>query len=141
MRLVKYLNKYRTLKDIKEYVEVAKLYIKKVDRKYERYIIEKINDLENYSNNAYKMPPVVLHEEFDRIYKSFKKNTKEKKEWALITQIQTKENKAIHSLKMKNARKSDRQQQLKNLLVNTVNLTNLLKQQIKIFKKKGIYGC
>jgi hypothetical protein len=42
---------------------------------------------------------------------------------------------------MKNARKSDRQQELKNLLVNTVNLTNLLKEQIKIFKKKGIYGC
>jgi len=28
---------------------------------------------------------------------------------------------------MKNARKADRQQELKNLLVNTVNLTNLLK--------------
>lgn len=52
-----------------------------------------------------------------------------------------KENKAVHSLKMKNARKADRQQELKNLLVNTVNLTNLLKEQIKIFKKKGIYGC
>jgi hypothetical protein len=52
-----------------------------------------------------------------------------------------KENKAVHSLKVKNARKADRQQELKNLLVNTVNLTNLLKEQIKIFKKKGIYGC
>lgn len=79
--------------------------------------------------------------EFDRIYKSFKKNTKEKKEWAMTSDPMEKENKAVHSLKMKNARKADRQQELKNLLVNTVNLTNLLKEQIKIFKKKGIYGC
>lgn len=48
--------------------------------------------------------------EFDRIYKSFKKNTKEKKEWAVVSQNESKENKAVHSLKMKNARKSDRQQ-------------------------------
>ncbi len=41
---------------------------------------------------------------------------------------------------MKNARKADSQHELKNLLVNTVNLTNLLKEQIRIFKKKGIYG-
>jgi hypothetical protein len=78
--------------------------------------------------------------EFDRIYKSFKKNTKEKKEWAVNCHSVEKENKAVHSLKMKNARKADRQQELKNLLVNTVNLTNLLKEQIKIFKRKGIYG-
>ena len=59
----------------------------------------------------------------------------------MVSDLETKENKGVHSLKMKNARKGDRQQELKNLLVNTVNLTNLLKEQIKIFKKKGIYGC
>lgn len=40
----------------------------------------------------------------------------------------------------KNQKKEERQQELKNLLMNTVNLTKLLEEQIKIFKMKGIYG-
>ena len=40
----------------------------------------------------------------------------------------------------KNQKKEERQQELKNLLINTVNLTKLLEEQIKIFKMKGIYG-
>lgn len=50
--------------------------------------------------------------EFDRVYKSFKKNTKDKKDWVQQTNNDNdaKEDKAIHSLKMKNARKADRQQ-------------------------------
>ena len=47
--------------------------------------------------------------EFDRIYKSFKKNTKEKKEW-VQGEGEGKENgQQVHSLKMKNARKADKQ--------------------------------
>lgn len=46
-----------------------------------------------------------------------------------------------HAAVSKNKKKEERQQELKNLLVNTVNLTKLLEEQIKIFKMKGIYGC
>lgn len=45
------------------------------------------------------------------------------------------------STQSKNQKKEERQQELKTLLINTVNLTRLLEEQIKIFKMKGIYGC
>lgn len=59
----------------------------------------------------------------------------------MLPQNTPKQNDELQILKNRNNQKSERQQELKNLLVNTVNLTNLLKEQIKIFKMKGIYGC
>lgn len=79
--------------------------------------------------------------EFDTIYKNYKKTTKQNKEWTVThtTHLQ-KGSDELHKMKNKTFQKSQRQQQLKNLLVGTVNLTNLLKEQIKIFKEKGILG-
>jgi hypothetical protein len=68
MRLVKYLNKFKTLKDIKEYIDIANKYVKKVDENDERYLMRKIEDLDNYYKNAYKMEPLELHEKFETIY-------------------------------------------------------------------------
>lgn len=68
MRLVKYLNKFKTLKDIKEYIDIANKYFKKVDEDDERYLMRKIDDLDNYCKNAYKMDPLELHEKFETIY-------------------------------------------------------------------------
>jgi hypothetical protein len=79
--------------------------------------------------------------EFDTVYKNFKKTAKENKEWSCQPQNTPKSGDELQNLKNRNSQKSERQQELKNLLVNTVNLTNLLKEQIKIFKMKGIYGC
>ena len=79
--------------------------------------------------------------EFDTIYKNFKKSTKENKEWAVVQQQHPqKVQDELQALKNRNSQKAERQQELKNLLVGTVNLTNLLKEQIKIFKEKGILG-
>jgi hypothetical protein len=91
--------------------------------------------------NYNKFEKEISLNEFDTIYKNFKKSTKENKEWAVPPQgVQRSMADEMHALKSKNLQKSERQQELKNLLVGTVNLTNLLKEQIKIFKEKGILG-
>lgn len=79
----------------------------------------------------------------------FKKSTKENKQWERpmsMKLLQSNHNDYLSNTLQstgisKNQKKEDRQKELKNLLDNTVKLTKLLQEQIKILKMKGIYGC
>lgn len=78
--------------------------------------------------NYNKFEKEISLNEFDTIYKNFKKTTKENKDWTVVRQsTHQKMTDELQNLKNKNSQKSERQQELKNLLVGTVNLTNLLK--------------
>lgn len=86
-------------------------------------------------------------QQFESEYKIYKKSTKENRNWQRPSTSKLKQNSKEFIVKTletatvsKNKRKQQRQQELKNLLANTINLTRLLEQQIKIFKMKGIHG-
>lgn len=90
-----------------------------------------------------KLKKELTMKEFESEFKIFKKSTKENKEWE---RPPTTKQVALDSLNRmssvpKNVKKEERQEELRNLLVNTVNLTKLLQEQIKVFKMRGIYGC
>jgi hypothetical protein len=158
----KYLKRYKDREQIREKELNENIEKNKIDEEYAMLMkMSELNSINKERENdiayrAYKSAEGVIKvkifnlnkfekeislKEFDTIYKNFKKTTKENKDWTMLPQNTSKQGDELQTLKNRNTQKSERQQELKNLLVNTVNLTNLLKEQIKIFKMKGIYGC
>ena len=157
-----YLRKYREQELTKEKQLHDSIEKNKIDQEYNMLLkMSELNTINKERENrttyrAYKCAEGVIKvrvfnfnkfekeislNEFDTIYKNYKKTTKENKEWTVTSQANPHKNTdELQKLKNRNMQKSERQQELKNLLVGTVNLTNLLKEQIKIFKEKGILG-
>ena len=66
MRLIKHLNRYRTLKDINEFIQMAEFFVKLVDKDDERYVNRYVNSLKDFDKQYCQ--DIELHNEFDRIY-------------------------------------------------------------------------
>jgi phosphorylated CTD-interacting factor 1 len=68
--LDKFIKKYRTVKDMTQYLEVSKSFIDLLGDKDRKYVSRDLDDLKRYINDAERIEEKELHEKFKRVYES-----------------------------------------------------------------------